>query len=427
LSNPKKVRDPNDVCRSVLAVSPTHQPLGFRSLPGGAQRYLIATLINMIGNGMLFAFLFIYLTDVRGLSGGAAGWVVGSTWMFTISTSSIGGALVDRFGSKAVLLAGVFASTFASVLYTWTTTVGAALLAAVLAGALQGIVYPSQQAFSAAIVSPEQRPAVSSWLRIALNIGAGLGASIAGLFVSTERPSTYTLMFFLNALTFVGYGLIIATIKPLNRDTSVGAGTGTYRAVLADRFYMRLLPVDLVAGMMFGLAFMVMPTTFLKRLGATERTVGLVVMSGTVAVILSQLAVAKAVRGRARMVVLSIMFGLFGAAFVCGALSVGQSLAVTVAFIVAAQVVGGFGEACLGPTRNPLTADVAPPELLGRYYGLQSMMFSAGFGLSIAGGGAALDVTLRGVWFAGALAAAAAGAWALRLDQHIPHAARLSP
>jgi hypothetical protein len=34
---------------------------------------------------------------------------------------------------------------------------------------------------------------------------------------------------------------------------------------------------------------------------------------------------------------------------------------------------------------------------------------------------------LRGVWIAGALAAAGAGVWALRLDQHIPRAVRLSP
>jgi hypothetical protein len=85
------------------------------------------------------------------------------------------------------------------------------------------------------------------------------------------------------------------------------------------------------------------------------------------------------------------------------------------------------GEAFLGPTRNPLTADLAPPDLMGRYFGLQSMMFSGGFGLANGLGGVGLDISFRGTWIVGGLAAASAVAWSLRLDHTIPTAVRLSP
>jgi MFS family permease len=407
----------------------TPASLRFRSLPRGAQRFLVGTLVNMMGNGLQFAFLFIYFTDVRKFSGAAAGWLVACTWGLMVFTSSTGGALVDRFGSRAVLVASVLVTSAVASTFGWVTTMTASIIIAVAYGGLNGIMMPAQQAFTAQLVPSEQRPVVSSWLRIMLNIGAGIGATIGGFIADADRPWTFTLLFGLNGVTFVLYAIIIVTVKDrFLVDQSIKSNTqGRYRDVLKDAFYARLLPIDFASGAMFGLAFMVMPTTFIKRLGASEFAVGMIVMSGTVAVIASQLAIARWVRGRARMRTLAIMFGLFFACFLFGVASVGRSLGLALALVVVAQLVGGVGESCLGPTRNPLTAEVAPAQLLGRYFGLQSVMFSAGFGLGIAGGGASLDVSMRGVWIGGAGLALAALMWSIRLDRLIPAAVRLSP
>jgi MFS family permease len=121
------------------------------------------------------------------------------------------------------------------------------------------------------------------------------------------------------------------------------------------------------------------------------------------------------------------MFVMFVVTFGFGTAAVGQALGVAIALVVCAQLVGGVAECLLGPTRNPLTADLAPPELVGRYFGLQSMLFQGGFGAATALGGTALDWSFRGTWIAGALCALAAAAWSMRLDRHIPGAVRLSP
>jgi MFS family permease len=374
-----------------VRVNKQHAPNAFASLSPGVRRFLLATLVNMIGNGMLFAFLFIYFTDVRNFSSGVAGWIITTGALTQLVISSPSGSLVDRLGAKRALQIAVVLSTFVFGLYSFTTQVWSALAVSVATGVAQGLSYPAQQAFTNVIVPVHQRPAVSSWLRIALNIGAGIGATLAGFIVRVDRPVTFTIMFFINVATFVVYLFIINTVSVMDDAPTPGAATGRFGDVLNDRFFVRLLPLDLAAGVMFGLAFMVMPTTFAKRLGASETTVGLVVLSGTIAVITTQLFVARYVTGRARMHGLAIMFGLFTASFVLGTLSVSQTLTIALALIVGAQVVGGVGEAFLGPTRNPLTADLAPPELMGRYFGLQSMMFTGGFGLANGLGGVGLD------------------------------------
>jgi MFS family permease len=405
---------------------------GIRSLGNGAKWYLVATLINMIGNGMLFGFLFIYFTDVLGFSSSWAGVLTSQTAVLALLVSSLGGWLADRVGAKRALQGSLVFASFAYGLFVITESLASAFVVTALGGFAQGLIGPAQNAFASVLVRPDQRPLISSWVRIALNIGAAIGIAGAGFFLDTDRPSTFDIAFLANAVTFVAYALITTILHPLQSEVE-GAesqrsmGRGSYRDVFRDRFYVRLLPLDLAAGVMFGMVFLVMPTTFLKRLGATERVVGLVATSGAVAVIVTQLAITRLVRGRARLLALAAMFVAFLVAFLFGMMSVGRSLFAAAWLVVAAQCIGGLGEALLGPTRGPLTADLAPPQLLGRYFGLQMMMFQGGFGLSSAIAGVALDFSLRGTWVFGAVLAALGVAWAVRLDRLVPAAFRLSP
>lgn len=398
----------------------------FRALPGGAQLFLVATLINTIGNGMLFAFLFIYFNEVRGFSGAWTGGILTAGTLVALGVSSLGGSLADRLGPKRALANAIALAAAVFGLYTLADTLAVSFAVSMAAGLADGLARPAQQAFTSVVVPPELRPSVSSWMRIFLNIGAGIGATIAGFIVTVANPASFTRMFLLNVASYLLYLAIVMKVRPLLAASPRSIGSG-YRTVTRDGFFLRLLPLDLVAGMMFGLAFLVMPTTFAKRVGASERIVGLLVMSGALTVILVQLAISRTVRGRRRMLALAAMFLCFTAAFALGVASVGQALGVVLACITGAQVVGGIGEALLGPTRNPLTADLAPPELLGRYFGLQTMMFQGGFGLATAVGGMGLDWSLRGTWLVGAIVTAGAAVWALSLDSRIPVGVRLSP
>ena len=410
-----------------MAAGEHHQ---YRSLTGGAKRFLVATLVNMIGNGMLFAFLFIYLNEVRGFSGAWTGAIMTAGSVTGLVVMSLGGWLTDHVGPKKAVLLAIALAVVVFGLYTYATTIPLAFAISIMGGFSQGLTYPAQHAFTSVIVDVRHRPLVSSWLRIFLNIGAAVGATAAGFVVKVDDPGSFSRMFLFNVATYVVYFLIVATVHPVTAiepHATSGGGSHGYRRVLADPFYVRLLPIDLAVGTMFGMAFMVMPTTFMSRLGASERVVGLVVMSGAIAVIATQIGVARLVRGRARMRALAVMCGLFVAAFVFGFAAVGRPLNTALACVVVAQVLGGIGEAFLGPTRAPLTADLAPPELMGRYFGLQSMMLQGGLGLAAAIGGAGLDISLRGTWAAGAVVAAVATWWCVMLDRRIPAAVRLSP
>jgi Mn2+/Fe2+ NRAMP family transporter len=87
------------------------------------------------------------------------------------------------------------------------------------------------------------------------------------------------------------------------------------------------------------------------------------------------------------------------------------------AVFAAALTIFGVGECFHGTVQNALVADLARPGLLGRYM--------AGSGLAIAVGGYALAP--HGLWAAAAGVALGGGAFALRLERHLPEAVRRTP
>jgi MFS family permease len=402
---------------------------GFGSLPKGAQRYLIATLVNMVGNGMMFAFVFIYLHDVRGYSGSLTGWILATGTVTTLLTTTFGGWVSDHLGPKRALIIANLISAVAFGAYGTNHTVVLAFVMSIFTGVCTGMAFPAQQAFASVIVTPLARPTMSSWLRVLLNIGAGIGGALGGFIANVHRPSTFTLLFVGNAATYIGYIAIVASIEPVLTPAHAeleGKQAG-YREVLRDRFFVRLLPLDLATGLAFGLAFLVMPGTYVKRLGASEHVVGLLFLLGASVVVVSQIPISKAVSGRRRMSSLAAMFALFGVVFSFGIVSAGQTLTVAVICVALAQIMGGLAECFLGPVRNPLTAELAPPRLLGRYFGLASMLFQGGFGFANVLGGIGLDRSVTGLWIVGAAIMACAFVWSIRLDRLIPSTSRISP
>jgi MFS family permease len=106
-------------------------------------------------------------------------------------------------------------------------------------------------------------------------------------------------------------------------------------------------------------------------------------------------------------------------AFAITSMSVGVSRWTAIALIAGGQLLGGVGEALLGAIRQPLTSDLAPLPLVGRYFGLAAMVFQGGMGTANAVGGALMDRSLRGIWLVGGLIAAYAMIYSLVLDRQI--------
>jgi MFS family permease len=402
-------------------------PPGLRSLSPALHRFLIATVVNMVGSAALFGFVLIYFHEVRGISLSQAGFAVGAMSFAMVLFTPGCGALSDRWGARFVLSLGCVVSIAAGVLYAWVTSFASAVAVSALLGVGNALRFPAQSALLALIATPQERPTVSAFQRAALNLGAALGGVVGGFLVASESLRAFQWLFAINVLSNV---VFLAVLPGMPKGKVVRspdrADVPGFGAVLRDGFYMRLLVTDIAIALGFGFLWAFTPA-YASEIGIDNATIGLLFTFGAAAVVVTQIPTLRWVSGRHRMHSLAVMNLWFVGAFVVMAATPHIALGLAIVAIAFAQVLGGFGEAVLGAVRQPLASDLAPPELVGRYMGLAAMVFQGCMGFANTIGGIVMDRSVSLVWWIPLIASAAgvAGSWALR--HRIPSHVAISP
>lgn len=399
---------------------------GFRSFSPALQRFFAATVINMVGSAAVFGFVLIYFNEVRGIPLDRAGFAVGAMSFTMVICTPFAGTLSDRFGARRILTAGCFVSIAAGVLYAYVDSFATAFGVSVLLGLGNALWFPAQSALLSIIVQPHERPAVSAFSRAALNLGAALGGVLGGFLVHSGSLTSFRWLFAVNVLTYVVF-LGVLPGMPTGRvvhatitDEGVAIAQLGFADVLRDQFFVRLLATDVAIALGFGFLFAFMPA-YASRLGIGNATIGVLFMFGAVSVVLTQIPTLRWVSGRRRMRSLALMNVWFLVAFALMVTTAHTSVAVAIVVIGIAQVLGGFGEAVLGAVRQPLTSDLAPPQLVGRYFGLSTMVFQGSIGLANTFGGIVMDHSISAVYLVPLVASMAGVLGTLALQHRIPN------
>jgi predicted MFS family arabinose efflux permease len=386
-------------------------------------------LVNAFGNGITYPFVAIYLHNVRGFSLGTAGLVLATNGVFSLLASPVAGWLSDRIGGRitlagALVLMAAGVGSLALAHEPWQ-----AYLAMAVVGWGNGSFWPSQSTMLAGLAPRERRHAAYALQRVSRNLGIGLGGLTGGLIATTTNPTSFTVLFVVDAVTFLGFVVVLAFVPdPELPPQQEGARPSRYLDVLRDRLLLGIVGLN-VLFVSAGYAQMELLPVFAKNeAGVAERAIGVIFLVNTLVIVLAQLPIARLLEGRRRMPGLALMTALWAAAwlivFVCGATL--ESLAAAAGFALAG-VVFGLGECFQGPTQGALVADLAPPRLRGRYMALSTMSWEIGFVIGPAIGGFVLDHEPLALWPLAAAACLLAGVGALTLERGIPRELRLTP
>src|SRR5262245_32436629 len=338
-------------------------------------------LANMFGNGVIGPFLIIYLHNVRGISLGLAGLIVGSASAAALCSGFFGGALADRFGPRAVLSGSLIVLATGFALFPLIRTPWHAFLLNVLVGIGSGSFWPSQSTLLSSLTPPERRHTAFAQHGMTLNLGIALGGLVAGAIARTAHPSTFTFLFLLNAATFLVFVGVLRLVRVPPRDELHHEEPGSYRSVLRHRTFLAYVFLNVIF-IGAGIAVMseLLPPFAKNTAHVSEPAIGVLwfVFSGVVA--LAQLPIVKLVEGHRRMRGLALMgvvwAGTFLAVMAGGAWLTGTQAAIVFGIAVA---VFALGECLHGAIYAPLVVDLAKPRLLGRYMALSSSSWQIGW------------------------------------------------
>ncbi len=393
---------------------------GFRSFSPALKRFFAATVINMIGSAALFGFVLIYFHEVRGIPLDRAGFAVGAMSFMMVICTPIAGFLSDRLGARLVLTIGCLVSIAAASLYAVVTTFAAAVAVSMLLGIGNALWFPAQSALLAIIVQPHERPAVSAFSRASLNLGAALGGVLGGFLVQSESLRAFQWLFAVNVATYLVFLAVLPGMPSGKVHSTVPHSERPgFGEVLRDGFFVRLLVTDVAVALGFGFLFAFMPV-YASQLGIDKATIGILFTFGAVSVVATQIPTLHWVSGRRRMNSLAVMNLWFVAAFAVMVTTPHIAVGLAIAAIAVAQVLGGFGEAVLGAVRQPLTSDLAPPQLVGRYFGLATMVFQGCMGMANTVGGIVMAHSLSAVWLIPLVASIGGVVGSLALRHRIP-------
>jgi MFS family permease len=378
-------------------------------------------LMNFFGNGIVFPFLVIYLHDVRGFSLTTAGLIVAASSAAQLVAGIGVGAVMDVVGPRRLLAAGLVLQAIGFGLFPLVREPWQAFVLITIEGAGSAGFWPSQSTLMSRLVDDRRRHGAFGVQRATMNLGIGLGGVVGGLIATVESPSSFTVLFLVDAATFIAYIGALAFVPDPGVPHEEATQPSSYAPVLRHKTFVGLwlLNFTFVAA---GISMLNLVPPFVRdHAGMTERQIGAFFFVNTIVIVIAQLPLVRWLEGRRRLRAITLMPLLFAAAWLVVD-AAGAWLQATAAFaaLLCAALMLGIGECFHGPAHIALIADIGPAYLRGRYFAVHSLSWGLAGAVGPAIGGAILDREPFALWPLAAAACLVAGAGWFSLQTFLP-------
>jgi MFS family permease len=359
----------NELARSGTPVSetPQRETLGasLRALPRQAWILFLGTFVNKFG-AFVVPFLTVYLTG-RGCTVGEAGLAVAAYGAGNLMASLLGGHLADKLGRRETIVLSMFSGAAMMMLLSQARPFPLIILLTTLTGLTNELYRPASAALLADVVPPGRRITAFAALRVAFNAGFAFGPATAGFLAAYG----YFWLFAGDAATSALFGLVVLLAMPRGaRGAQNKAGWNeALRVVQHDRKLQQLLLANFAIALVF---FQVFSTFSLHvtRLGFSAAAYGAIVSLNGALVVLFELPLTAITRRFPMRRVMAAGYLLGGTGFALNA------FARTVPALAACMIVFTLGEITMVPTASAYLADLAPPQMRGRYMGVSGLTWA---------------------------------------------------
>jgi MFS family permease len=356
----------------------------WRALPTEGRWLLSTVAIQTLGRGMTLPFTIIYLHEVRGFDLGLSGGLMGLIAIVGLIVTGPGGTLIDRYGARAVLLAGLTAMIAGCTLLAFATHPAVAAVALVLIGVNFGVSWVGFNALIATVVGGDLRQQYFGVNFALVNLGIGVGGILGGFYVDVDSAETFTVIFLVDAATsLIPMALLLGPLRHVRTQSEPSEdekGAGGYREILRRPAVLWLTLLTFIA-MFIGYGQMEagFPAYAREVAEVSTRVVGFAFAVNTAVIVLLQFTVLNRITGRRRTRVMIVMAGVWAAAWlILGAAGLLPDTVTATIGVLAFMGVFAFGETLLQPTVPAVYNDLASDHNRGRYNAINSAAFQGG-------------------------------------------------
>jgi MFS family permease len=215
-------------------------------------------------------------------------------------------------------------------------------------------------------VAPEHRPRAFALLYWVINLGVAVAGVTGGLLA--ER--SFWLLFVLDAATCLAFAVLIARKVPETRPPRDPSRTAGYAQALGDPLLLGLSASTLLGATVYMQSLVTLPLA-VEADGLGPDAFGLIYAVNPIVVIVAQVFVLRIIDRIAGVRILVVALVVMGVGFWM------TTFASTVPTYALTVVVWTIGEVGFNAIEPALVADIAPPDLRGRYNGVVGMSYGA--------------------------------------------------
>ncbi len=347
----------------------------YKEYPNAFKVLTLATFIDMLGSFLLFPFYSLYITSRFGVTMIEVGYLLTINAAGNIFGGMIGGALVDKYGRRSMILFGLIVSGIGNIMLGLVNELYIFYILAGTLGLIGSFGGPARQAMVADLLPKEKQAEGFGILRIAFNLSAVIGPLLGG-FLATR---SFMLLFILDAVSSLVTAVIVYYVIPetkpqLKEDKSEETLMKTligYKDVLKDWRFVLFLSVSAITV----LVYMQMNSTlavFLRDYhGFPESGFGLLLSMNAAMVVFFQFWITRKTSKYSPMKIMA-----FGTVFLMVGFGMYGFISEVYLFFIAMAIIT-VGEMIVYPTGQSSAASFATEDKRGRYmavYGFQWMI-----------------------------------------------------
>jgi len=347
-------------------------------------------LVSAMGFAMVVPFISIYFHLELGIPMAVVGSFFFITAIIRAGSQIIAGNLSDSIGRRGLMIFAqvvrglVFFGVAVTIYYRMSFLITALIL--VVGYLLASFFQPVANAMIADIVPSEKRPEAYGLLRIAANIGWGIGPAAGGFLAK----SSYATLFLAAGILAILSGItILLFIKEsnLNRRTLTRSSfhPRTIFRVFSNRKFFLYCGISLMMFLTMAQLIATVSVYARETIGISNVQLGFVYSANAFTVVVFQLLVSKAIRNRNLFIVLGLGSFLY---------SVGYSLMAipsTLVGILVLVLIVTTAEMMVGPAASTMVARMATGDQYGHYMGAFGLFRTLGWSIGPFIGGLFLD------------------------------------
>ncbi|MFM2326241.1 MAG: hypothetical protein RIR31_443 [Bacteroidota bacterium] len=331
----------------------------------------VVMLINRCGT-MVLPFMTLYCNH-RGYSTLQGGFAVAIYGIGSLFGAFIGGRLSDKFGFYYLQFAALFGGGIMFIVLGQMDSYVSICICIFFTSMINEAFRPANSSAIAHYSTVQNRTQSFSLVRLAINLGWGIGSALAGILASIS----YHLLFWVDGITNIAAGIVLLSVLPkvslVQQHKTNQVKNVKNASPFADKTFMKFIGLKVIFAFCFFQLFTTVPLYFKEGLKINEFWIGVIMAMNGILIALFEMIIVFKLEGT-RPYLKLMMYGtvLLGLSYFMLNIPLANGFilaAVVILFVTIAEIIGL-------PFMNSYYIARTTNENRGRYAALYTMAWS---------------------------------------------------